>query len=120
MAGVFQSYYVRENDDIQEAVKRVYSHTRSSEVVEFMALHGKQPSDIKMGLVIQRLIDPGRAGVVYTGINGGNLLIQYVDGLGSVLVDGETHGSTILLDKEGSILASTGFETRPISADVKT
>lgn len=118
MAGVFQSYYVRENDDIQEAVKRVYSHARSSEVAEFMALHGKQPSEIKMGLVVQRLIDPEWAGVVYTGVNGGNLLIQYVDGLGSVLVDGETHGSTILLNKDGSIRASTGFETRPISAGV--
>lgn len=118
MAGVFQSYYVRENDDIQEALERVYSHAGSSEVAEFMVLHGKQPSEIKMGLVVQRLIDPERAGVVYTGINDGNLLIQYVDGLGSVLVDGETHGSTILLDKDGSIRASTGFETRPISADV--
>jgi len=118
MAGVFQSYYVGENDDIQKAVEMIYSHTRSSEVAEFMTLHGKQPSEIKMGLVVQRLIDPERAGVIYTGINGGNLLIQYVDGLGSVLVDGETHGSTILLDKDGSIRASTGFETRPISADV--
>ncbi len=118
MAGVFQSYYLREKDDIQSVVERVYSHTRSSEVVEFMALHGKKPSEIKMGLVVQGLIDPERAGVVYTGINEGNLLIQYVEGLGSVLMDGETHGSTILLDKDGSIGASTGFEIRPISADV--
>ncbi len=118
MAGVFQSYYVGENDDIQKAVEKVYSQARSSEVAEFMALHSKEPSEIKMGLVVQRLIDPERAGVVYTGINEGNLLIQYVEGLGSVLVDGETHGSTILLNRDGSIRASTGFETRPISADV--
>ena len=118
MAGVFQSYYVGENDDIQKAVEMVYSHAMSSEVAEFMTLHGIEHSDVKMGLVIQRLINPERAGVVYTGINGGNLLIQYVDGFGSTLVDGETHGSTILLNKDGSIRASTGFETRPLSSGV--
>lgn len=118
MAGVFQSYYVGENDDIQKAVEMVYSHARSSEVAEFMTLHGLTHSEMKMGLVIQRLVNPERAGVIYTGTNGKDLLIQYVDGLGSALVDGETHGSAILLDKDGSIRASTGFETRPISADV--
>lgn len=118
MAGVFQSYYVGENDNIQKAVEMVYSHAMSSEVAEFMTLHGIKPSDVKMGLVIQRLINPDRAGVVYTGINGGSLLIQYVDGLGSILVDGETHGSAILLNKDGSIRASTGFETRPLSTGV--
>lgn len=118
MAGVFQSYYVREGDDIQNVVETIYSHTKSPEVTEFMTLHGLAPSEVKMGLVIQRLIDPDRAGVVYTVINGEDLLVQYVDGLGSKLVDGETHGSAVLLDKDGSILASTGFEVRPISADV--
>lgn len=118
MAGVFQSYYVGKDDDIQSVVETIYSHARSPEVTEFMTLHGLLPSEVKMGLVIQRLIDPERAGVVYTGINGGSLLIQYVDGLGSRLVDGETHGSAIVLDKNGSISASTGFETRPISAEI--
>ncbi len=114
MAGVFQSVYVEENDDIKNTIEMIYSHARSPEVAEFMTLHGLQPSEMKMGLVIQRLIDPERAGVIYTGINGGNVLIQYVDGFGSTLVDGEAHGSIALLDKEGCILESTGFETRPI------
>lgn len=118
MAGVFQSYYVKETEDIQRSVELIYSHARGQEVAKFMALHGLKPSDVKMGLIIQRLIDPERAGVIYTGINGGNLLIQYIDGLGAGLVDGKTHGSTILLDKDGSIRASTGFEIRPISTDV--
>ena len=119
MAGVFQSYYVRDGN-IQEAVQRVYSQARSPEVAEFMALHGQQPTELKMGLVIQRLIEPERAGVVYTSINGEDILVQYVNGLGSRLVDGETHGSTILLGKDGSIRASTGFETRPIPIGVRT
>jgi phosphohistidine swiveling domain-containing protein len=118
MAGVFQSYYVSEEDDIESVVKRIYDHARSLEVVEFMSLHGLTSSEVKMGLVIQRLVNPERAGVIYTGINGGYLLIQYVEGLGSRLVDGETHGSAILLDKDGYIVASTGFEARPISVNI--
>ena len=118
MAGVFQSHYLNKEDSLQVVIESIYSHARSAEVEEFVALHGKQPSEIKMGLIVQKLIDPERSGVVYTGIRSGDILIQYVGGFGSELVDGKTHGSAIVLDKTGSIRASTGFETLPISPKV--
>lgn len=117
MAGVFQSYYVKEGDDIQRVIETIYSHARGQEVAKYMTLHGLESSEMKMGLIVQRLIDPERAGVAYTGINGGELLIQYVDGLGATLVDGGAYGSAILLDKDGSIRVSTGFEARPVSSN---
>ncbi len=112
MAGVFQSHYVYDDADIQRVVEQIYRQSRSKEVDEFMRLHGRTAEDVKMGLVIQELIEPEAAGVIYTGVNGDGLLVQYVDEFGARLVDGETRGSTILVGNDHTILQSTGFETR--------
>lgn len=44
-----------------------------------------------MGVVIQKLIDPDHAGVIFTRshVKHGNMLVEYVDGLGDKLVSGE-------------------------------
>lgn len=115
MAGVFHSYYVLHNEEIGPAIERILMQSRSIEVAQYMAIHGKSTKDIEMGLIIQQLIEPEIAGVVYTGIHIRSLLIQYVDGFGAKLVDGKTHGSAMLLDQNDRILESIGFERRPLS-----
>lgn len=114
MAGVFQSCYIFKDVEIESAVEQIFRQSRSEEVAQFMAMYGKSTDDVKMGLIIQELIEPEIAGVIYTGVNGDDLLIQYVDGFGASLVSGETQGSTILAEKDGTILQSTGFESRPL------
>ncbi|MFA5770599.1 MAG: PEP/pyruvate-binding domain-containing protein, partial [Patescibacteria group bacterium] len=118
MTGVFQSHYVVENEEIEQVVIDIFEQAHSSEVEKFMSLHGISVENVKMGLVIQELIEPDVAGVIYTGVNGDDLLIQYVDGFGAKLVDGETQGSTILASKDNTILQSTGFETIPLPPNV--
>lgn len=118
MAGVFQSHYVYDDDDIACVVEQIYRQARSDEVGDFMALHGRSREDVKMALVIQELIEPETAGVVYTGVNGNNLLVQYVDDFGASLVDGHTKGSSMIIDRVGRIVESSGFESRPLSASV--
>lgn len=116
MAGVFQSHYVYDDADIPKVVEQIYKQARSKEVDDFMSLHGKSVEDVQMGLVVQELIEPEDAGVIYTGVNGNNFLVQYVDGFGAKLVDGETRGSTLLVGSDGVTIQSTGFETRQLSS----
>lgn len=114
MAGVFQSYYVYKDEEVSDAIIQIYNQAHSSDVEKFMALHGKSKDRIRMSLIIQELIEPEMAGVIYTGINGDNILVQYVDGFGANLVDGVTQGSAMLIDGNSVITESTGFETRPL------
>lgn len=114
MAGVFESCYVYQDEEIASAIEKIFRQSRSEEVAQFMAIHGKSVEDVKMGLIIQKLIEPETAGVMYTGINGDNLLIQYTDGFGARLVDGKTSGSAMIVNGSGEILESAGFESRPI------
>lgn len=118
MAGVFQSYYVYKDEEISSAVKQIFDQCRSEEVEQFMTLYGRSAKDVKMGLIIQQLIEPEIAGVIYTGINGNNLLVQYVDGFGARLVDGKTPGSAIVVDRNSTILESSGFASRPLSPHI--
>src|SRR6266571_1900065 len=120
MAGVFQSHYVYDDAKISHAVEHIFQQSRSKEVEQFLALHGKSAQDVKMGLIVQELIEPETAGVIYTGIHGNDLLIQYIDGFGATLVDGQTQGSSILVNKDNIILHSTGFEMRPLSSNTIT
>lgn len=116
MAGVFRSQYVLRDEDIQTAVEQIYEQARSEEVDQFMAIHGKSSKDVKMGLVIQKLIEPEIAGVIYTGVNGDKLFVQYIEGFGASLVDGKNQGSAVLADRNNIIVESTGFETIPLPA----
>lgn len=118
MAGVFESHYVYKDEEIPAIVEQIYKQSRSKEVEGFMSLHGRSSKDVKMGLVIQELIEPDEAGVIYTGVNGNNILVQYVDGFGAKLVDGETHGSSMLIDTNNTIIQSSAYETRPVSPDI--
>jgi pyruvate,water dikinase len=115
MAGVFESRYVREDDDIQTAIEHIYLQVGSKEVTTYMALRGIDTDSVQMGLVIQELIDPELSGVVYTGINAEDILVQYIDGFGARLVDGEVSGSAVILSTKSKIIAeSVNYELRPL------
>jgi hypothetical protein len=118
MAGVFRSDYVYTDEEVPDILQHIYQQARSEEVDKFMALHGLSAQDVKMGLVIQELIEPEASGVIYTKVNGDKILVQYIDDFGARLVDGETQGSALLLDQNGTITKSAGFETRPLSAEI--
>lgn len=118
MAGVFQSCYVRENDDVQATLEKIYIQVKSKESILYMKMHNIDMNSVKMGIIIQKLIEPEFAGVIYTGINSGDILVQYVDGFGVRLVDGETHGSAVILSADSKIIAeSVNYELRPLGDD---
>ncbi len=118
MAGVFTSLYIDRYEEISDAVELIYRQSRSEDVRQFMKMHGLPIESIRMGLVVQRLVEPDYSGVIYTGVNGDNVLVQYVDGYGVDLVDGKTSGSQLIVNREGTILKSVGFEIRPLPIGV--
>lgn len=120
MAGVFESLYLYDDRQIASGVEQIFQHARSQDVENFMALHGKSAKDVHMCLVVQRLIEPELSGVIFTRVNGDNLLIQYIDGFGALLVDGNTRGSSLIVDINGRIVESTGFEIRPFPKEAIT
>jgi phosphohistidine swiveling domain-containing protein len=118
MAGVFLSLRVYDDSEVQHSINCIFSQARSVEVDRFMMLHGKDAKSVEMALIVQQLIEPELSGVVYTGVNGNNLLIEYVRGFGSVLADGDMCRSSLLVDNIGNIIESVGYDVCPLPSDV--
>lgn len=115
MAGIFTTVYLEDDSKIEPAIKQIYDQAHSEEVKNYLNLYNIDVADVKMGLIVQKLIKPDLSGVIYTGINGDNILVQYVDGYGDKLVNGEVNGSSFLVNYQGKIIQSSGFDVRPFS-----
>jgi len=113
LAGVFNTYYLDEGEDIGGAISAIYQQSQSEEVTNLLSLHN-QHDEVRMGLVVQRLVGADQSGVVYTGLTEDRMLVQYVDGYGNDLVDGVQEGSSVVLNEEGTIVQSKGYRTNPI------
>lgn len=115
MAGVFSSIYVTEDDEIEPAIRAIYKQAQSEEVNQYLASTGKNKEEVKVAIGIQELITPDQAGVMYTGVNGTDTYVQYVQGFGADLVDGVKHGSSVIMDHAtGEIKESNGYEYLPL------
>ncbi len=116
LAGVFESIYLNddEGDDfsqIEQAIRRIYEQSLSSEVREYLQLHNLDHQQIKMGLVVQQLIAGEISGIIYTGVNDNELLVQYVQGLGDCLADGKIDPSAVRIERQGGqIVQSTNYD----------
>jgi len=86
-----------------------------------MNLHGDETKKMKMGIILQQLIEPEISGVIYTNIDD-NILIQYAAGFGDRLVDGATEGSSIIYSpNKGEVVMSKNTDLQPIQLNhVKT
>ena len=117
MAGIFSSKFVTKEEEIELAIKEIYDDSGSSAVEDYLVMQNIQKEQVKVGLVVQKLIKSEVSGVIYTGINNDNLLIQYYEGYDENLLDeGTSIGTTIIVNQEGEIRQSNGYELCPIPA----
>lgn len=117
LAGVFETSYVtdRNPDTVTGVITDIYAQAISADVVRLVETYGISVSDIKLGLIIQRLIHPDFAGVMYYPEESDDVVLEYVAGFARKLVDGEQEGATLLLSKERSLIkASSGFDDNPM------
>lgn len=118
MAGVFETSYAMHpsRSEVDALIKKAYKQSKSSAVKKLARVYDIPLDTIKLGIIIERLIHPLFAGVVYATDQSNNLRIQYVRGFGSSLVDGEEDGTTILVDKNSGVIQhSINFDINSIS-----
>lgn len=121
LAGVFETRYVVDGnpDSVKSAIRDAYDHALSPDVARLAGMYDIPLSEIKMGLIIQKLIHPDFAGVMYYPEDSDDAVIEYIAGFGRKLVDGEQEGITLIVSKEKSdIRESSGFDDLPISNTV--
>ncbi|MCL9980381.1 MAG: PEP-utilizing enzyme [Bacteroidia bacterium] len=115
-AGQFLTQLNVEWDQVNQAITHVWSSLKRPEVVAYCHEHGIEPPQ-KMGIVIQRMLNPTVSGVAF-GMNPVNgkrkeIVISAVCGLGEGLVSGELNSDTYILDSITGNLIDSDFQASP-------
>lgn len=95
---------VRGLSDLLEAIKSVYASAFTEKVASYLATRNSSIAEIKVAVVIQKMIQSEASGVVYTvdpiSQDSRFLTIEAVFGLGDVIASGEITPDQYILEKE--------------------
>lgn len=122
MAGQFDTFLLVEKKDIGEKLKGCWASMYNQAVTAYAEEEGIafQP---KMGVVVQRQIQPQYAGVAFTvdprTRSGEYIVVEWVEGLGEKLVSGEVTPSVAYLKRTGGVIPDhVPEDLRPLIPDL--
>ena len=109
-SGVFSTELnVRKFDEVKSAIKRIFASMFCDDVVAYASKMGIDLADVKMSVVVQKMVQSEVSGVVFTvdPITQDNtkLSIEAVFGLGEVISLGEITPDSYLLNKKDLTIA---------------
>lgn len=96
-AGQFKSFLnLHTVDEVEAAVRKCRVSHRERSVLEYCTRQGIDPETIRMGVIVQRMIEPDRAGVCFTvnPLTGSEeeIVIEWCEGLADELLTGKRSG----------------------------
>ncbi|MBF4615496.1 dCTP deaminase domain-containing protein [Curtobacterium sp. VKM Ac-1376] len=98
-AGVFSSVLdIGPDDEVVSAVETVWRSWYAAPAVAARVRAGDFSARPRIGVFVQRMITPARAGVAFSSELGQRVEISYVDGLGDALMAGTATGTTITVE----------------------
>jgi len=105
--GIFDTVLgIDDADRAIQAIRQVRHGVNSPRVEEYIRRHSIMADTIKMGVVIQSLVNPDAAGTVFTrnpANNDNEIVIESTFGLGEPLVSGEITPDRIAISPNGEI-----------------
>lgn len=112
-AGMMESYLnVETQEEILESVRKCYLSCFSARIMEYRRNNGLIRDDIAVAVIIQEMVDPDYAGVLFTinpnTNNPDEVLISVVQGLGEKLVSGEANSTDYVVDILGELTRKGG------------
>lgn len=110
-AGQYETFlYQRGPEAVIDSVKRCWASAWSARVVSYRTMRGVGNHDVRMGVVVQVMVDADRAGVAFSRnpidpLDRDHLVISSVFGLGEGLVSGELDADHFEVDRRTLDLA---------------
>jgi len=98
---------VKGNDDVIEAVKRCWASLFTARSLFYQAKKGFKQGDIAMAVIIQKMVDSDKSGVIFSKDPVGstdNVIIEAVYGLGEGIVSGQINPDHYEVSREYQIL----------------
>jgi pyruvate,water dikinase len=101
-AGIFESIIGVSREDLLQAIGRVGKSLNGERVKDYCKAHGFSPSDIRMNVIIQKLVSSRVSGVSFTRLREGQdeLIVEACFGLGEALVSGRITPDSYFVDRD--------------------
>jgi pyruvate,water dikinase len=104
-SGIFETQLnVRHIDQLLDAIKEIYASMFTDDVVMYCANKNIDLSEVKLAVVVQRMVQAEVSGVVFTvdpiTQDNSRLSVEAVYGLGDVIASGEITPDTYILNKK--------------------
>ena len=94
-----------------DAIRRCWGSLWAERAVAYRARLGIDPDDVRIAVVVQRMIDADAAGVLFTAdpVTGdrGRVVVEASAGLGEAVVSGRVTPDRYVLDRQGELLHFT-------------
>lgn len=106
-AGQFESYLYVDSDDVTEKVEKCHQAIKSR--ARAYADENNQNHTVSVGVVVQEMIDPRFAGVMFTEnpVSGKEeIVVEYVQGVGEQLVSGKVTPEDFAWDRKSKEMSS--------------
>ena len=101
-AGQFRSLLDRRGtDEVLAAVRATWASLLLAPALTYLRDRGALRPDPSMAVVVQRMIAPDAAGVLFSQRDGEGMLVEAVAGLGTSLVDGAVNPERVALGPQG-------------------
>jgi phosphoenolpyruvate synthase/pyruvate phosphate dikinase len=112
-AGQFQSFlFIDDKKTLVDSVKRCWASLFRAGAILYAIKHGVDIKNVKMGVIVQGMIDADAAGVMFTKDLAGKenvMLIESAEGVGENVVSGEVTPITYTVRKDtGRIMSKDG------------
>lgn len=104
-AGQFSSFLCRRGfDDVIDAVRRCWASAFSARALAYRRERGLAADDIRLGVVIQRMVEPAASGVAFSRhpvrpLDRETVIVDAVPGLGEGLVNGDLDADHFEIDR---------------------
>ena len=112
-AGQFDTFLnIKSEIELLKSIEKCWKSVKSERVVAY--LKNKNLNNIKMAVIIQKMINADFAGVIFTldPISEKNVLIEFVKGLGDKLVSGRITPTSYLVDRNSFDITNKSDNTR--------
>ncbi|HEY9765752.1 MAG TPA: PEP/pyruvate-binding domain-containing protein, partial [Chroococcales cyanobacterium] len=123
-AGQFDTFlFVRGQEEVLQAIKRCWASAYSERAVAYRISHGL-PHDVRMAVVIQKMIDSEVSGVLFTADpitgNRNEMILSSTWGLGEGLVSGTLDADSFNISRRSGFIDRTVVEKKQMFVPAPT
>ena len=99
-AGIFESYLNIKKQDLIKTIKKCHDSAFSNRAKQYCNFHQIDYKKIRPDVIVQKMVSPGKGGVIFTQDENNQIVIEACQGNGEKVVDGTADISQYMISRQ--------------------